>query len=340
MSDQPERDTSGNFLIDAVAKWADKHGAFLERHPSLEKATGLALAAAFTAVAACSIVAYPITSRINKARIAKMPLEEFEPKHDYQFGKLQQAPFWQKLVFDEGRLEKLLQRLDGQPQVEDIVQKTCLLNSEGGLRVLPGHRELIKYGLNDTQILYALHSVDRQVHQLTQHHGLTLGENTTLIMTKEGVFVENDAKTPVMKQGEHYQYSIMGLTDLIDVYRACGCKDEQAIAIANKTSQAIYAWLAEDVAPVIPNLFYGHYDSGYNAKPQPDGSLKLERNPYGYQNKTLPPTSVENEWDYIPPDLIQAPRKDLYDIFADGYKGTLPVYTQENPVRPNGPQPL
>jgi hypothetical protein len=124
------------------------------------------------------------------------------------------------------------------------------------------------------------------------------------------------------------------------------------MALADKTAQAVYSWILEDVLPVIPNFFPASYCEGYKATPQADGSFRLDRLPKGYHLKPAavaqPGAETEkgalvSEWDYIPPDLIHPhsnQRKTTYEILVDGYKGTLPVYPQATPAQPNPPQPL
>jgi hypothetical protein len=85
------------------------------------------------------------------------PLEHFEPPAilPYWPHTETKAPYWQDLVFGDGRIEKLSDRLDGLPTLNPVQQKHTLSSSIGGLRVVPGHRDLIRYGINDLTIILA-----------------------------------------------------------------------------------------------------------------------------------------------------------------------------------------
>ena len=305
-------------------------GDFVDKHPKADAALGI--------TAAVAIVGYNILRIPDRALRGvwfwtTTPLEGFEPKHDDW--EAVEAPYWQDLVFADGRLEKLLTRLEDQPQMKDRVQKITLLNSIGGLRVLPGHRDLVKYGMNDNQILNAMHAVDMAVFQQTRHHGLQEEKTGRLLMTRDGIYTADELKTPIIQKNEDTLYFNLGLTDLIDACRASGCKDELAVSIASTTSRAVYDWLLDDVLPAVPNAFFASYSGGYKATPQTDGSFILDRLPETYHLK---------DPDYGRGDFLRQQSrnnvKSLYEIMVDGYKGTLPLYPQPEKPSQSGPAPM
>ena len=301
-------------------------GDWLNKHPRADAAVAMT---AMGMMIGYAIIRMPDRA-VRKAWYMARPLDNFEPSHEGWNQQPLVPPYWQDLVFGDGRLEKLLARLEGQPHVNSNTQKFCLLHSGGGLRILPGHRDLVKYGMNDTQIIHAIHSVDSMVFQKTHYHGLEKDKTNTMMMTKDGIYASDDAKTPLIAQGEANQYAIMQLTDLIDAYRASGYEDDQAVAIADKTAQAIYTWLFEDVVPVIPNLFYAHYEGGYKATPQANGSLQLDRLPKNHDLKD-PAYGAGN---YLRSQSSEN-LKSLFEIMIEGYKGTPPIY----PAKDSAPTP-
>lgn len=335
-------------FANAAAAFYDKHEDWFYKHPKADAA----LTIAFTgAVIGYTLLRLPDRALRGLWFWKTTPLEKFEPQYPENHPFRPEAPYWQDLVFGDGRADKLIKRLEGIPQTKPHSQKIALLNSKGGLRILPAHRDLVKYGLNDVQIGRFMYDIDRTVDNLIFHKdayeqqdGMTIDfhGDVALSASAKGIYTTTASKTPLVEQGGKHQYRQMGLIDAMSAYRGSGHKDENAIAIANHVSAAVYVWIIEDVLPVIPNFFPNSYGSGYVAVPQEDGSFLLNKLPKDYHAKVSAEEIVRNgppegHPDYIPADLIHPIKKSLYEILLDGYKGNVP----QPPVAPGfTPKPV
>lgn len=266
------------------------------------------------------------------------PLEKFEPWLVNTREKKPEAPYWQDLVFGDGRAEKLVKRLQAVPQVDVIAQKMCLGNSEGGLSILPAHRDLVKYALNDADIARAMSRVDSGVNHMTWHKErdpqIDFDDSVDLIANHAGIRTTTPSKTQIIQQGSKEQYAQMGFENIAGAYQGNGHKNEDVVKYANAISVAVYYWMIEDVLPVVPNLLTAHYGSGYNAIPQKDGFFILKRLPKNYELKVKIAEGSPRNMDEALERLNPANRKTNYEILIDGYRGKVPAYAAKDTAAP------
>lgn len=341
MSSEPSQKFSlSQYFLDAVAGFHERHEEWFDRHPRVDATMAITT---YGMMVGYNLLRLPDRALRGAWFWKTTPLEKFEPKHDGQFETKPQPPHWQDLVFGDGRAEKLIARLESLPQVKGHVQKLCLFNSSGGLGVLPAHRQLVRHGLNDNEIGHVMYNLSRTVNNYVHHKdsyeskaGLTIDfeRDVSLIADAAGICTATPSGTKIITQGADHQYSQMGLTHLIDAYRASGHDDPSAIRTANAISAAVYGWIIEDVLPSIPNLFPASYTPGYTATHQDDGSFRMERQPQGYDVK-------EHARDITDFMERQSPanRKTLYEILVDGYTGTIPAAQQAPAAPAPGPRP-
>ena len=254
-----------------------------------EMAVGLTIVTYYIGKVGLSFVAFPVLRLYDKWATANRPLDAFEPKEQ------QQAPYWQNLVFGDGRLEKLLGRLQGLPHVNDEIQKWTLERSEGGLRVLPGHRELVKYGLSDTAVAKTARGLSLRMSSLFREHSVKAGHDLLVKLEAGGRVAVEDAQTS-STFGECALGAWTMDTPLFYMYKDSG--NATPDDTAEKIAAAVHAWLIEDVAPAVPRIF-----SDFEVHAHSSGSsLVLCHKPRGLDDRTS-----------------------FFDLLREGYKGTLPA---------------
>lgn len=186
-----------------------------------------------------------------------LPLKNFDP-----WAETPEPPYWQDIVFSESRMEKLLERLEGIPPVDDVIRNASLQYSECGL-CLPGQEKLVVYGLNDKKIrdvvgilagVQASASGGGRAMRLDFCCGLIDAADESIIYDRQAlVSTVEHAITPEW-QWRHNQ----------------GYRNKYVPDIAG----AVLTWLVHDVAPAVPGIFYR-----LSMKPEQDGSLSVTQLP-------------------------------------------------------------
>lgn len=248
------------------------------------------LAVAFRII---SPIAEPFINFQDKRRYAQ-PLEEFEPK------EVQQAPYWQDIIFGEGRVEKLVERLKALnlPPVSENAQKDMLFFSEGGLHVLSAHRELVKYGLTDSRLIRVARDIAQSIAHLKYYkscpesndedgrflnqgqipQAILLDANQGVLSLSPEQYVIASREKLAARMAESLAYA-----DRDDTHHNLWKNDHPCLGEmtfggpdpvyrdnAEKLCGALYDWIVLDVAPVVPRIL-----RDYVAQPEAAGQLAL-----------------------------------------------------------------
>ncbi len=199
---------------------------------------------------------------LTRAQELALNSGEFEPLHT------QKAPYWQDIVFGEGRIEALIERLEAAniDPVNNFTQKETLQVSEGGSKVLPKHQELVKYGLNDSRILRIAELVKGVVIRMADD----CPQSTLILNDKTMDFMrQNDASQTVARnkileevcECFSYVHRDDALACLREEKYTSGVgspyfSDDRNKKDISKIIEVVYAWLMLDVAPAVPNILH------------------------------------------------------------------------------------
>lgn len=252
-------------------------------------------------------------------RYATQNLESFEPAP-------MASPHWQDIMFGEGRAEKLVARFEGLPTVKDYIQKNMLAGSEGGLRVLPGHRDLVKYALNDKEVADMVWNIGRRIDNVLTHQldETANPKDFAVNLNKEGNVSlraeTDDGPVTVEIDREQMVASLLLGTQIHNCYKENKTGDHVAMAL--KIAGAIYDWAREDVLPVAPGVM-----QGFDVEAQEGGGFALRAHKWhdplakaklGIREEPIKETlSNEEFWRRV--------RIDMFRDMARGYKGKLSV---------------
>ncbi|QQG37279.1 MAG: hypothetical protein HYS17_05825 [Micavibrio aeruginosavorus] len=199
---------------------------------------------------------------------ATKPIADFDPRSPQEGPSLsdqmavknyRECLEWSLGVLGGGRVDKLLDRLSltDIPHVDKKSQIWALSQSYAGIKNLPQHEQLIKYGLNDRAVLSVARGIDLAI-------GRTLREFSQEVPPEEW---KEKPKTFIQGAFDAQGLKIASTNQIVkdrvffleacvkSSLESCSFHDRKDPATKDKLSKVLLDWLVEDVQAEVPDIF-------------------------------------------------------------------------------------
>ena len=182
---------------------------------------------------------------------------------------------WTTTVMGEGRAEGLLNRLRAEnlPEISRKGQGWALAQSYAGIKNLPQHEHLVKYGLNDRYLAEVTGSIRCAINRDLREFGTEIPRSEW--MDKPKTFIEGEFSTEGLKR-----VSTGELVRDREFFIQCCIKPELSSdafyhkadpGIPDKIAGIVLDWLVEDVKPAVPDIFGDMKVSEFTPEYKPQG---------------------------------------------------------------------